>query len=231
MRLSTAGHVYSVRTRRRSRAARPTGATSARTGSIRTIASTRGVPAGIFASIAVLSSADVFTAYMPVIGEQRGIGPRAIGVLLAVRAAASMGSRIGIGTLVRRLGRLRLISLSAAAAAAALAGVAVTGNVLVLCLLSAAAGVGLGFGQPLSMTIVVQAVPEYARSTALAVRLTGNRLGQVATPAAAGVVAGSAGVSSVFWMLSGLLVASGVAIRRGAPAPLRPADPVETIVE
>lgn len=215
----------------RSRAARPTGATSARTGSIRTIASTRGVPAGIFASIAVLSSADVFTAYMPVIGEQRGIGPRAIGVLLAVRAAASMGSRIGIGTLVRRLGRLRLISLSAAAAAAALAGVAVTGNVLVLCLLSAAAGVGLGFGQPLSMTIVVQAVPEYARSTALAVRLTGNRLGQVATPAAAGVVAGSAGVSSVFWMLSGLLVASGVAIRRGAPAPLRPADPVETIVE
>jgi MFS family permease len=93
----------------------------------------------------------------------------------------------------------------------------VTHDVWVLAALCVVAGFGLGFGQPLSMTLVVQLVPEHARSTALAVRLTGNRIGQVATPAAAGVVAGSAGASSVFWLLGGLLTASALAIQRRAP--------------
>ena len=183
-------------------------------GSVAAILATRGVPAGIFASIAVLSAADVFTAYMPVLGEERHIGPAVIGILLAIRAAASLASRIGIGALVSRVGRLRLITISAGAAAAALAGLTFTHDVVLLGVLSAVIGAGLGFGQPLSMTIVVQLVPGYARATALAIRLTGNRIGQVAGPAAAGLIAGRAGASSVFWLMSGVLVASGLAVQR-----------------
>jgi MFS family permease len=209
-----------------------------RSGSIRAILATPGVPAGIFASIAVLSAADVFTAYMPVLGEQRGIAPGVVGVLLALRAAASIASRVGIGRIVRFLGRARLIALSAATSAAAFVGLPLTGNVWAIAALIVVIGFGLGFGQPLSMTIVVQLVPSYARATALAIRLTGNRLGQVAGPAAAGVVAGSAGTKPVFWMLSGTLTASAVAIRRpsgaGLPAPAherasrRPSSPQMT---
>jgi MFS family permease len=200
---------------------RSRGATSSRVGggrrgSVRAIVATPGVPAGIFASIAVLSAADIFTAYMPVLGEQRGIGPGAVGVLLAVRAAASMASRVGVGTIVARVGRARLIAASAAAAAVAFAAVTLTSDVVALGVLSAVAGLALGFGQPLSMTLVVQLVPVHARATALAVRLTGNRVGQAAAPAAAGLVAGSAGVASVFWLLSALLVASAVIVRRPA---------------
>jgi MFS family permease len=207
------------------RSRRGTAAThaAARRGSVRTIVRTRGVPAGIFASIAVLAATDVFTAYMPVIGAQNDIGPRVIGLLLALRAAASIVSRVGIGTIVRRVGRTRLISIGAAVAAAALAGMTVTHDVWLLALLSLAAGFGLGFGQPLSMTLVVQLVPDHARATALAVRLTGNRIGQVATPAAAGVIAGGSGASSVFWLLSALLLVSAVAIQRPA-LERRPAD-------
>jgi len=183
-------------------------------GSVAAILTTRGVPAGIFASIAVLSAADVFTAYMPVLGEERHIGPAVIGILLAIRAAASLASRIGIGALVRRVGRLRLITISAGAAAAALAGLTFTHDIVLLGVLSGVIGAGLGFGQPLSMTIVVQLVPTYARATALAIRLTGNRIGQVAGPAAAGLIAGRAGASSVFWLMSGVLVASGLAVQR-----------------
>jgi MFS family permease len=184
------------------------------------ILGTRGVAAGIFASIAVLSAADVFTAYMPVLGEQRNIDAKVIGFLLALRAAASIASRIGIGGLVRRVGRTRLITVSASAAAIALVGITLTHDVFLLALLCAVVGLGLGFGQPLSMTIVVQLVPEHARATALGVRLTGNRVGQVAAPAAAGVIAGSAGVAPVFWLLGSMLLASSVAIRRG-PRPRR----------
>jgi MFS family permease len=177
------------------------------------VLATRGMPAGIFASIAVLSAADVFTAYLPLLADERGIAPSTVGILLAIRAATSMAARVGIGGVVNRVGRIRLIAVSAFVAGAALAGVGVTGSVALLALLSAAAGFALGFGQPLSMTIVVQLVPERARGTALALRLTGNRVGQVAAPAGAGLLAGATGTASVFWLLSAMLFASGVAIR------------------
>jgi MFS family permease len=216
----------------RSRDATASRASAGRRGSVRAIVGTRGVPAGIFASIAVLAAADIFTAYMPVLGEQRGIGPGAVGVLLALRAAASMASRLGIGTLVRLIGRARLITFSAASAAAALAAMTATDDVRALAALCVLAGIGLGFGQPLSMTLVVQLVPEHARATALGVRLTGNRLGQVAAPAVAGVVAGSAGAGSVFWLTSAMLFASAVAIQRPhAPPPHAAVEAAESAVE
>jgi MFS family permease len=185
-------------------------------GRIYDIATIRGVPAGIFASIAVLSSADVLTAYLPVLGEKRGIDPGIIGVLLALRAAASMAARVGIVPLVRRLGRLRLISISAAVAAAAIVALTLTESPIVLGILMVIAGYGLGFGQPLTMTMVVQRVPHHWAATALGIRLTGNRLGQVAGPALAGLIAGGVGVSSVFWLLGGTLVASAAAVQRPA---------------
>jgi MFS family permease len=188
-----------------------------RRGSVRTILFTPAVPAGIFASIAVLSAADVFTAYMPVLGEQRGIAPGVVGVILGLRAAASIASRIGIAKIVRAVGRARLISVSAVAGGAAFVALPLTTNVWLIGALVVVIGFGLGFGQPLSMTMVVQLVPHYARATALAIRLTGNRLGQVVGPAAAGLIAGSAGTKPVFWMLSGTLGASAATIHWRSP--------------
>ena len=183
-------------------------------GTIRRMMRTRGVPAGIFASVAVLSCVDVLTAYLPVLGQRTGIAPGVVGALLALRAAASIASRLGLTSIVRRVGRNRLIAGSAAVAALSVVGVTMTRDLVVIAVLIALAGFMLGFGQPLTMTMVVQLVPENARATALGLRLTGNRIGQAATPAAAGVFAGAAGVSSVFWLLGGILVASAVAVAR-----------------
>jgi hypothetical protein len=73
------------------------------------------------------------------------------------------------------------------------------------------------------MTTVVRAAPAAARSTALALRLTGNRLGQVAAPAAAGLVAGVAGTAAPFVMLGALLVAAaGLGARGKGDRPPRP---------
>ena len=190
------------------------GAAAAERTPVASILGTRGVAPAIFASVAVLSATDIFTAYLPVVGDRHRIDPSTIGVLLALRAAASLGSRIGIATLVRRFGRARLMTAAAVAAAAAFTALTFTSNVVLLAVLAVVVGAGLGFAQPLSMTIVVQLVPEHARASALAVRLTGNRLGQVAAPAAAGLLAGSAGGSSVFWLTSAMLVASGLAVAK-----------------
>jgi MFS family permease len=180
---------------------------------------TRGVPAGILISLAVLSATDILTAYLPVVGEHRGIAPSVIGVLLSLRAAATIACRLVLTPLLRLLGRTLLLTVTCLLAALLCAGIALPMPVWALGLLLVLLGFCLGVGQPLSMTTVVQAAPDEARSTALALRLTGNRLGQVAAPAAAGLIAGVAGVAAPFVMLGVLLLlSSGVAVRsRGEP--------------
>ncbi|MGW5610340.1 MFS transporter [Streptomyces sp. NPDC003753] len=174
----------------------------------------RGVPAGILISLAVLSATDILTAYLPVVGDHRGIAPAVVGLLLSLRAAATIACRLVLTPLLRLLGRAVLLALTCLVAALLCAGIALPVPVWALGAMLTVLGFCLGVGQPLSMTTVVQAAPDDARSTALALRLTGNRLGQVAAPAAAGLVAGVAGVAAPFAMLGALLlVSSGIALR------------------
>ncbi|MFF4016726.1 MFS transporter [Streptomyces sp. NPDC001843] len=185
----------------------------------------RGVPAGMLISLSVLSATDILTAYLPVVGEHRGIAPSVVGVLLSLRAGATIACRLVLTPLLRLLGRSLLLTVTCLLAAVLCAGVAVPVPVWALGLMLTALGFCLGVGQPLSMTTVVQAAPDGARSTALALRLTGNRLGQVAAPAAAGLVAGLTGVAAPFVMLGALLLLSaGSALRApGDPAKARDA--------
>jgi MFS family permease len=175
----------------------------------------RGVPAGIFISLSVLSATDILTAYLPVIGEHRGIAPATVGLLLSLRAAATIACRLVMTPMIRLLGRTALMTVTCLLGGLLCAGIALPVPVWALALMLAVLGFCLGVGQPLSMTTVVQAAPADARSTALALRLTGNRLGQVAAPASAGLVAGVAGTAAPFAMLGVLLLAAaGLATRQ-----------------
>ncbi|MGW0287614.1 MFS transporter [Streptomyces sp. NPDC003236] len=187
----------------------------------------RGVPAGMLVSLSVLSATDILTAYLPVVGEHRGIAPAVIGVLLGLRAGATIACRLVLTPLLRLLGRPALLTATCFLAAVLCAGVAVPVPVWALGTMLTVLGFCLGVGQPLSMTTVVQAAPAGARSTALALRLTGNRLGQVAAPAAAGLVAGVAGVAAPFVMLGALLLLSSAVAVRSPEGGKRPpeADP------
>jgi MFS family permease len=173
-----------------------------------------GVPAGMFASVAILAAVDIITAYLPVIGERNGIGPAVVGALLSLRAAASILSRLLIPPMVRALGRVRLIAVSAAGSALAMGVLPVPDEAAALAVVLVVAGFFLGIGQPLTMSLIVQAVPDDARGTALAIRLFGNRVGQVATPAVAGLVAGAAGIAAAFWLLGGLLMVAAATVAR-----------------
>jgi MFS family permease len=180
----------------------------------------------MFISLAVLSAIDILTAYLPVLGDHRGIAPATIGLLLSLRAAATIACRLVMTPMIRLFGRTVLLTGTCLAAGLLCGGIALPVPVWALALLLAALGFCLGVGQPLSMTTVVRAAPDKARSTALALRLTGNRLGQVAAPASAGLIAGVAGVGAPFAMLGVLLVAAaGLGIRTaGRPGPKTPAE-------
>ncbi|MFF2190060.1 MFS transporter [Streptomyces sp. NPDC058155] len=196
--------------------------------SVRRILRSRGVPSGILVSLAVLSATDILTAYLPVIGEDRGISPATIGVLLSLRAAAAIACRLVMTPMIQRVGRTVLLTVSCLLGGLLCAGIALPVPVWGLALMLVALGFCLGVGQPLSMTTVVRAAPAEARSTALALRLTGNRLGQVAAPASAGLVAGVAGTGAPFMMLGVLLLGAAGLGARSTPRDAAPAAPAPT---
>lgn len=188
----------------------------------------RGVGAGMYASLALLSTVDILTAYLPLIGEKRGISPMVVGVLLAVRSAATISSRLLLDVMLRWHSRERLIVISAGGSAVALAVVPIEGIGTIG--MGAALFVGgflLGVGQPLTMSLLAMAVPGNARSSVLALRMVANRIGQVAVPGVAGVVAASAGAAGAWWLSCVVLATAAVVSHKTAPPGGTPGGPPE----
>ena len=165
-------------------------------------------------SIGVILSIDLLVAYLPVYGEERGLPVELVGALLSVRAAASMASRLAMPSLIRRIGRARLLYGSATLAGAALAVVPLVADGWALAALMVLTGLGLGFGQPMTIAWVASLAPRSLRATALGVRLTGNRIGQLTIPALVGLAAGLFGVATVFWSMSAVLLGPAFVVRR-----------------
>lgn len=180
---------------------------------VRAILARPGVGSAMLASLALLAVLDILTAFLPVVGERHGVSAAWVGALLALRGAGSLVSRVFLPRLRRRLSRELLLAVALWASAATIAAVPVGMTSGLLWLAAAAAvagGLTLGVGQPLTMSVISEAVPHAWRSTALAVRLMGNRLGQVVLPAAAGLAAAPLGPSAAVWTACAVLAVSGV---------------------
>lgn len=171
------------------------------------------VPA-ILVSAGVVLSIDLLVAYLPVYGEERGLPVELVGALLSVRAASSMASRLAMGSLIARLGRAPVLYASVALAGVSIALVPFFGEAWILVVLMVLAGLGLGFGQPMTIAWVAGRAPRSLRATALGLRLTGSRIGQLTIPAGVGMVASLTGVTAVFWSMAGILMASSLVVLR-----------------
>ncbi len=168
------------------------------------------VPSHMLASIAMISILDILSAFLPLLGEEAGISPLMVGILLSVRAAASVASRLSLPLLRRVWSRGVLVLAALWMSSLTLAVLPmVTGWLWALFVLLVLAGFFLGLGQPLTMSLVTQAVPVSWRSNALALRLMGNRVGQVAVPIAAGALAAPLGSAGAIWAGCFLLFVSG----------------------
>lgn len=167
-------------------------------------------PQAMFASIAVLTTTDLLVAYLPAYGEAAGLSTTTVGLLLSARAGASICSRLFLQPLTRMVGRFRLLVLSTAVPALVLAPLTLLESVPVAFVLLVIAGFGLGMGQPLSLVWITETAPGNMRGTAVGVRLSGNRLGQVAIPALVGGVVGSAGLGAVFVAMAVMLAGSSM---------------------
>jgi MFS family permease len=177
---------------------------------VRAILRTPGMLPAMLASMTVLATMDVMVVYLPALGEERGLSVATIGALLAVRAGASMASRLALGRVIGRFGRDRLMVASLVVAA---------GSVVVLPFLPVPlmfvamvfAGLTLGMAQPMTMAWVATRAAVGARGTAMSLRLLGNRVGQVVIPLAAGSLAAVTGAAGVV-AAAGLTVAASAVV-------------------
>ncbi|UUT34673.1 MFS transporter [Microbacterium elymi] len=149
-------------------------------------------------SATVLTSVDILTAYLPVLGSSVGIAPVMIGGMLAVRGVSSTLSRLAARRLARRFSQSALIVASVLGTALCLVAITVFPAPVSMFVALAVGGFFLGIGQPLTMTAVAVSLPAPARSSGLALRLLGNRVAQTATPLIAGAITAVFGIASVF---------------------------------
>ncbi|RZL74709.1 MAG: MFS transporter [Rhodococcus sp. (in: high G+C Gram-positive bacteria)] len=182
--------------------------------SVFSMISTTGMRPAVFSSLIVLASVDVVVAYLPVLGHEFGFSVLLVSLLLTARTAASIVSRAFLPWLLTRVPRRRLLISATLCSALPTALLPFMPDPVGMALLLVVAGFFWGIGQPLTMTWVAGLVTAANRAAALSLRLTGNRLGQVLIPLAAGAAAGVAGTSSIFVITGGLLGIAAVSTWR-----------------
>jgi MFS family permease len=106
---------------------------------LREILFSHGMAATVIANGAYLATNDLIVVFPPALAASQGIDAGTVGLLLSLRAAASMGSRLFFSQLVLRVGRVTLMTTAIISAGLASSVLAVTLPVWALALAPAAA--------------------------------------------------------------------------------------------
>ena len=175
---------------------------------------TPGYATILFASIITITSSDLLTVYLPLLGTERQIPVAYIGTMMTVRSIASIFSRFGFAAMIRVVGRRRLTVVTMGVAGLGFLILALPLPVAGLYVAAAVMGVGLGISSTLSVSSIVEIVPAAARGTAMTMRITGNRLGQVMLPTLASFIAAAMGAAGVMAIIAVTLTGAAVAVHR-----------------
>jgi predicted MFS family arabinose efflux permease len=171
----------------------------------------------MLASVITVTAADLIVIYLPLLGAERMIDVNAIGGLLTARAVASMVARLIYARLIVAVGRVPLMVTSLVVGAVAFAALAIPMPVLPLYVATAMTGFTIGIATTITVTTIVAMTAAGTRGTANSLRVTGNRIAQVAVPFGASLVAAVAGAGGIFVIIAAFLAASGAAVHWSRP--------------
>ena len=186
------------------------------TSRIKEVLTAPGYRPAVFVAASTTAVVDVMLIFLPLLGSQLGFSPSQVGLLLALRALSSMGVRLFLGRISKLLGlRRALVAGSILTFLGCLALALISDFWLIACVLLVT-GFVMGAGQPLTMAWVSRITKNENQGLAISMRLTANRLGQVAIPSVAGLVAASS-IPGVFLVLAVLMLGAGAAAWTRAP--------------
>ncbi len=176
----------------------------------------RGLMAYLVASVITMAAQDLVTIYLPLLGAEKNINVRDIGSLLTVRSVAALVSRMGYVRIIALIGRRPLTLASMVGAAIGFACLALPVKLPALFAAMTLTGVALGIATTLSLTNVVDLASPASMGTVMSLRNTGNRIGQMAVPFAASLIAAASGVGGIFVIIALSLAVSGAAVHFSA---------------
>ena len=177
-----------------------------------TLVRLRGLPSMFVASVVTVTALDLLVIYLPVLGAERHIEASHIGLLLTARSLASLVSRLFYARMIYGFGRVPLTLVSMLGAAAAFGALAIPLSLPAMYGVMIMLGFAMGIASTLTISGVVHIAPAEAYGTALTLRMTGNRIGQVLFPALSGLVAAVTGVAGILLIIGISLAVSGVAV-------------------
>jgi MFS family permease len=179
---------------------------------LRTLLRQGGLMAVLLASVITITAQDLLTVYLPLLGIDRNINVRDIGSLLTVRSVASLLSRMGYVYVIRLVGRRPLTLASMVGAGIGFACLALPIPLSAMFAAMTIMGFSLGIATTLSLTNVVDLAAPAAIGTVMSLRITGNRIGQVAVPFVASLIAAATGIGGIFVIIAISLAASGASV-------------------
>ncbi len=179
----------------------------------------RGFVPVMVSSVVTVTSLDLLVIYLPALGTERQIDSNHIGLLLTVRSMSALISRMFYARLIFGVGRAPLTLISMLASAAGFLALAIPLSLPAMYAVLVFLGFAMGIASTLTISGVVHLAPPDATGTALTLRMTGNRVGQIVFPALAGLVAAASGVGGILLALGIGLAASGVAVTMRQPPP------------
>lgn len=179
---------------------------------LRTLLRQPGLMAVLTASVITITSQDLLTIYLPLLGASQNIDVRNIGALLTVRSVASLVSRLSYTRVLRLIARQPLTLISMGGASIGFACFALPIPLPIMYAAMIFLGFSLGIATTLSLTNVVDLASTAAMGTVMSLRITGNRLGQAAVPFLASLVATATGVAGIFAIIAVSLVTSGASV-------------------
>jgi MFS family permease len=158
---------------------------------------------------AALTGIELFTFYFPVYGRSVGLTATAIGMVMSCYAVAAFLVRMGMPRATRRIGEVGVLTASLFMAGATYFLVPLVSLAPLLALMAFLLGIALGCAQPLTIILTYNHAPPGRSGEALGMRLTVNKLTQIAVPLAFGALGSAFGLIPVFWANGALLLTGG----------------------
>lgn len=154
----------------------------------------------------VLYSKDLFVGYFPVYGNNIGLSPSEIGLVVSLLSGVAVFVRFYQYNLVNWFGRGLVLLVTLIISGVAFIFIPLTESLIVLMLLSSILGVGLGLGQPLSIIYTLNVSPTDRHGEVLGLRLTFNRGSQFVAPFIFGGIGQLGGIVLSFLISGGVLI-------------------------
>ncbi len=156
-----------------------------------------------------LTGIELFTFYFPVYGRSIGLSATAIGMVMASYAVAAFIVRLGMHKAAQRIGEVGVLTASLFIAGATYLLVPLVSQAPLLAMVAFLLGLGLGCAQPLTILLTYNHAPAGRSGEALGLRLTVNKLTQIAVPVVFGGLGSAFGLIPVFWANGAFLLAGG----------------------